>query len=85
MIQEYHFGTIYGVRLNIRTVNELLQIAEPNHVVINIASNLEKRMGAVRRNAVRANAEATVQAEHVHLVLPPRLVEPTGGEEGLRD
>lgn len=35
----------------------------------------------MRRKTVRANAEATVQTEDVHLVLPARMVETTRSEE----
>jgi len=44
---------------------------------------LEEGVGAVGREAVRADAEAAAEAEDVLLVLPPVLVGPAAPEEGL--
>lgn len=51
--------------------------------MIDISSHLKERVGGVRREAVRADAEAAAQAEDVLLALPAILVEPTDPEESI--
>ena len=55
--------------LNIRTINKFLKVFQSNNVMVNIAANLNKTMEAMQGPAMRANADAAVQAKYVLLIL----------------
>ena len=69
LLDEHHFCTIDDISLNVGTIYELLKIFQSNDVVIHITTNLKKPMVAMRRQAVRTNTAATIQAANVLLIL----------------
>lgn len=69
--------------LNIGTVYELLEVLEPDDLVVDVAANLHQPVETVGRKAVRTQASATVETAHVLLVLLRRRVRRAAHEETL--
>lgn len=84
LVQEYHFCTVCYVCLDISTVDQLCSIVQPYDIVVHVPPYLQEAVGAMEREAVRAQAGAAVQAEDVLLVLAGLLVNYAGVEELLR-
>lgn len=69
--------------LNVGAVYDLLKIFQSNNIMVHVTANLNQPVKAMSHDAVRANTDATVQAEHVLLILLCALVDRAWHEEFL--
>lgn len=70
--------------LNVGAVDELVQVLQPDHVMVDVAPDLDHPVKPMGRHAVRADAGAAVQAADVLLVLLRVRMGRTRHEELLR-
>lgn len=67
-------GWISWSYLNQSTVDQFLQIVQPDDILVDIPSDLKETMRTVRGDALRTERTRTIQTEDIPLILPRKLM-----------